>query len=239
MQKKVLIAERQNPYRKKLADLIRTVQRDVTVWEACDTEQAYRYAMEHTIDVFIVGVVGGQRADVPEYRFISGLRDIHRYMFAPVILISDMEDESGYAFHTLHCYDCVARMYDLQYMQKLIAQALLHTTERISVSRLFLKKNNIVYPVMCSHIIFAQVTGKMMHIYMQNEKKHEVPYLTIRQMLSDADCPYLIQCARDTVVNMQMISAVDMSNRYITMNTGHMLDIGGKFLKRFRKELLK
>lgn len=235
MQKRILIVEEQEASRRELVSLVRSVYSDASIRETGDVAQAYRYAMEYTIDVFLVGVLAKQRTDVPEYRFIASLRNVRQYMFAPVILISNIEDAAGYVFRTLHCYDCIERPYNPQYLRRVIERAACYTTKQYEAAWVFVRKNRVVYPLVCRRIEYAQVSGRVMHIHMHDAQVHEVPYLTIRRFLEEADYPYLFQCARNIVVNLQKISMVDITNRYITTEAGHVLELGGAFAGKLKE----
>lgn len=235
MQKRILVVEGQEAFRRELVSLVRTVHSDAIIRETGDIGQAYQYAMEYTIDVFLIGVLAKQRTDVPEYRFIAGLRNVRRYMFVPVILISNVEDEAAYAFRTLHCYDCIERLYNPQYLRRVIQRAACYTTRQQETASVFVRRNKVVYPLACKRIEYAQVSGRVMYIHMQDAQVQEAPYLTIRRFLEEADYPYLFQCARNIVVNLQKISVVDMTNRYIVTETGDVLELGGAFVARLRE----
>lgn len=235
MQKRILIVEGHEASRRELVSLVRSVYSDASIRETGDVAQAYRYAMEYTIDVFLVGALAERRTDVPEYRFIAGLRNVRQYMFAPVILISNIEDNAGYVFRTLHCYDCIERPYNPQYLRFVLERAACYTTKEYEAARVFVRRNKIVYSLACNRIEYAQVSGRVMYIYMQDAQVYEIPYLTIRRFLEEADYPYLFQCARNVVVNLQKVSMVDMTNRYIITETGQMLELGGAFTGKLKE----
>lgn len=237
MRKRILLVEQRDAYRREVSTLVKALGTDICLMEAQDIARAYQYAVEYTVDVFIIGVLSQRRADVPEYKFIARLRRMRQYMFAPVILISNIEDETGYVFRTLHCYECIETPFNRDYFRQVIEQAVCHTTARPVDASIYLKKNRIVYPVSCNQIVYAKVMGRMMYIYMQDACPHEIPYLTIQQLLEEADFPQLIQCARNTVVNMAKVREIDITNRYVTVVTGDTLDIGYTFIKKLKKRI--
>lgn len=237
MRKRVLIVEQRDSYRREVADIVRRLRTDLCLMETQDVASAYQYAAEYAVDVFIIGVLPQHRMDVPEYKFIASLRRMHRYMFAPVILISNIEDETGYVFRTLHCYECIETPYNPAYLQQVIEQAVCHTTERPSDASIYLRKNRVVYPVSCSRIVYTKASERTMRICMQDADVYEIPYLTIRQLLEEADYPYLLQCARNTIINMTKVREIDITNRYVTVVTGDTLDIGLAYVKKIKERM--
>lgn len=76
-----------------------------------------------------------------------------------------------------------------------------------------------------------------MRICMQDADVYEIPYLTIRQLLEEADYPYLLQCARNTIINMTKVREIDITNRYVTVVTGDTLDIGLAYVKKIKERM--
>ena len=237
MQKRVLVVEQSVKQAHEIAKLIRAISMDILVIEVYDIEAAYQCAAERVIDVFVVGVIPCNRLEVQEYKFIENLRNIRRYMFAPVILISNIEDISGYIFRRLHCYEHLERPINITYMEEVLRSALYHTTDRRVDKSVYIKRDNVVYPVLCRDIVYARVNSRVLQICMQDSYMHEIPYMTMQRFISYADHPHLVQCARNTLINTRRIRNIDITNRLVTMTNGDVVDIGVSYVGRLKEYL--
>lgn len=237
MQKRVLIVEDDQTCRKRLANLIREVDGNALIWEACDSAGAYKCALEHTIDVFIVGIIlePRLRTDMSGLDFIRNIRKFNKYLFTPVIIITSVEDPTNYAFRELHCFDYIEKPYNPEHVRDTLRKALRYTTGDCESKMLYLRNRRVLYPIKCENIVYIQIISRTMYIYMLDGRHYTSLYRTCGQLLEEMDCIYLFQCARGTIVNINHIKSVDITSRYITLVTGDMVDIGITFIHKVKK----
>ena len=70
------------------------------------------------------------------------------------------------------------------------------------------------------------------------EELLEIPYITIKEFMSEADGFGFCQCSRSTVVNKNYIKSVDTINRYISFRgTDKIVEVGPVYRKKFVKEM--
>lgn len=237
MRKRVLIAEADRSCRKRLVGLVHEIDGDALIWEVCDSANAYKCALEHTIDVFIVGIILEPRirTDMSGLSFIKNIRNFSKYLFTPVIIITGVEDSTNYVFRELHCFDYIERPYNPDYVREALRKALRYTTGDSGGKVLYLRHKRVLQPVKCENIVYIQVISRVMNIYMLDGGHHVSLYRTCIQLLEDLDCVYLFQCARGTIVNINHIKSIDLTSRYITLVTGDMVDIGITFTSKVRE----
>lgn len=221
----------------KLADLVYEVEPEAVIWKAADSASAYKCAMEHTIDVFLVDIVldSKQRGDVSGAIFVKNIKNYGKYYFTPIIIITYVEDISNYFFHELHCFDYIERPYDSLRLKQVIKKALRYTTLDNECKQLYLRQNRIFYHINCEDILYAQVVNRAIYIYMADGEYFKSMYRSMARLLDDSDCPHLMQCSRSTVVNIKCIESIDITNRYISLTNGDVIDIGITYVSRIRE----
>lgn len=237
MRKRVLVVEQSYEQAKTIINMILSIDNDIHVIHTDSIEAAYKSAIDCVIDVFIIGVLSHGGLEALEYTYIEAIRSIGRYMFTPVILISNVEDSSYCIFRRLHCYEQLDIPVNYLYMREVLRKALCHTTERLLDKCIYLKKDNVVYPIMCKDIVYVRVNTRVLYISMKDGYVYEIPYFTIQRFLNYADYPYLMRCSRNTIINIKMIRAVDMTNRLIDMVNGDSVDIGMTYLGKIKEYL--
>ena len=61
--------------------------------------------------------------------------------------------------------------------------------------------------------------------------------MTMQRFISYADHPHLVQCARNTLINTRRIRNIDITNRFVTMTNGDVVDIGVSYVGRLKEYL--
>ena len=91
--KQILIVEDNNKNMEKLCEVLKDIK-DVYIHKAKNSEQAYRYALEYNIDLFIVDIILNTKvfADISGLKFIESIRSINGYKFTPIIVTTSLED---------------------------------------------------------------------------------------------------------------------------------------------------
>ena len=62
-------------------------------------------------------------------------------------------------------------------------------------------------------------------------------YMSMQRFISYADHPHLVQCARNTLINTRRIRNIDITNRFVTMTNGDVVDIGVSYVGRLKEYL--
>ena len=105
LDKQVLIIEDHDESMDKICQLMDKFE-DVVILKAQNSDIAYRYAMEYSIDLFIVDIIlkTTEYADISGLKFIEAIRTVDRYKFTPVIVTTSLEDPKFHAYAHLHCF---------------------------------------------------------------------------------------------------------------------------------------
>lgn len=86
--KNILVIEDSEQYMDMICSKLSNIT-DINVYKAKDSAQAYKYALEENISVFIVDIILDTNAlgDVSGIKFVERIRTIPEYKFTPIIHI--------------------------------------------------------------------------------------------------------------------------------------------------------
>jgi len=241
MDKIILLLESETNRRKRIEELIYDTLDHVRIFTSKTIAEAYRILVERTIDIFIVNVVldGNDATDTAGMRFVSRIREIPKYTLAPVIIISSLIDSSMYAYEELNCLGYIHKLFSEEKMRELLRKASYFTTDRGLEGTLFFRKNRILYPVKVKDIVFMERKNNITYVHLNNRTVLDIPYISYTNILDYADSSCLLMCNRGTVVNINYVKAVDVTNRFVVLkdNWG-MLDIGVTHRKKVVSKFL-
>ena len=75
-----------------------------------------------------------------------------------------------------------------------------------------------------------------MHIHVDNGEILKIPYITLKKLQSDVEGYSVIQCSRNTLVNMEFVQNADFTNRVIQLKDNHgRVEIGVMFKKNMKE----
>lgn len=242
MKKSVLIIEDDISQQGMLKQLVLATGRDVEVYTADNITEAYRLLVEKTMDVFLVDIILDTKkpTDTSGIKLVEKLRRIQKYMFTPVIFVTSLEDPTLYAYRSLNCFGYIEKPFDPARIAELLEKALNFTTEREKEISLSFRKDGVLYPVKVKDVIYMESFRHTMYIHLANKTVLEIPYVTCRKVLLDADTDCLVRCKRGTLINKEYVQGVDIPNRYLILKDGlGTVEIGTKYKKRILAEFLQ
>ena len=239
MKRNVLIIEDNKECREALAELTRKCETAGAVFCVDNSADAYKYAHEEEIDLFLVDIVlnGKDAHDVSGIVIVEELRKMERYAFTPVIFITSLVDEAMNAFHNLHCFDYIEKPFDIEKVGKVINAALKAPLSDGREKEVFYyRKDGVLYALNVDRIIYLEIALRNITIYTLDETI-TLNYLSLKQIMAELPRKYFIQCNRNVVLNRMFIEYVDKANLFVKLKNGKMVKIGGKMKKGFLDEL--
>lgn len=241
MAKCILIVEDNTNSANMIKKIIASIDPSVEALTAASSEAAYKHAMEKDIDVFIIDIVLDNKVmgDTSGIKFAECIRGMQRYLFTPFIFTTSLEDPQMYAFRELHCYGYLEKPIDVEQAKELIRGALRFENTKILSEIIYFKKDKIIYPINIDDIVYTQNENHEMTVYHKNGSCLKIPYKTCSQLLKEVRTNHLVQCSRNTLVNIQYIKSIDLVNRYITLEDPEhtRIDIGRSFIKLVERKI--
>lgn len=197
-----------------------------------NAEKAFKIMLERTIDIFIVNasLSISDASDTEGLRFVACIREIPRYIQAPVIIFSCLRDPQMYVYEELNCLGYLSKAYSGDKLKKLLEKASAFQTKRNIDKILVFRKSRVLYPVPVKDIVYMTRENRVTIVHMVNGDVLEVPYLTYAKLLQDADDNRLFMCNRSTIVNKDYVYAVDPTNCFVVLRDKRgMFDIGMRY----------
>ncbi len=240
MVKKVLILEDKDDTRRMLVYLVKEVQPDAVVYEASEEQTAYAIAMEKTIDLFLVDIIlhPERKGDVSGGDYAQNIRNVDKYLFTPIIIITSMYDPKMCMYSSVHCYKFIEKPFDPEKVKKTIAEAIRYKTENKEGRRAIFRVDGVLVMVLIEEIMFIESVDHRLRITTISEKL-QVLYKSCNTILEELDCDDFTMCKRGVIVNLNYVSIVDPVNRYVYLRgCKEVLEIGPILKKEFMRKVM-
>ena len=143
------------------------------------------------------------------------------------------------AYEKLHCYNFVEKPFDTDKVRQMVAHCLKFPGFQEEDKTLYFRKDGIVLAVDRSDIVYAESVNHIMYIHTRRSDTLEIPYLTLKRLLDEADSPDIIQCSRSAIINKRFVHNVDMTNRIIQLRDNYGRVEIGLMYKKLLKEIFK
>ncbi len=165
LDKQVLIIEDHDESMDKICQLMDKFE-DVVILKAQNSDIAYRYAMEYSIDLFIVDIIlkTTEYADISGLKFIEAIRTVDRYKFTPVIVTTSLEDPKFHAYAHLHCFRYFEKPYDEEELEESIRSALEFRTIKKAKNFYSYKDDGIIYSVKIKNIVYFRTLDRIIFL---------------------------------------------------------------------------
>lgn len=218
-----------------LSQITITVQPDAKIVTFSSINGAYDAALNNTFDLFLIDIV--LRTDIPGdtsgIKFAGMMREVKRYEFTPIIFITSMEDYGLHAYSQLHSYSYIEKPFDVEFVKETIRNALRFPCTHEQEKTLYLAKDQILYALKTSEIVYAESINHKIHFHKKDGKELVIPYRTIKSILDEADDSNLMQCSRKTIYNVKYVEYIDKINHYIKLEgVDQLLEIGRTFINK-------
>lgn len=231
----VLILEDNRQILNVLEKLVLSVAEDEKVYVTDNVGEAYKIAMEISIDVFMLDIIlyGDKKGDTSGMQYAQSMRKLERYRFTPIIFITSLEDPEMYALRDLHAFGYIEKPFAPSQVENLLRDALHFKTQKEKDAMMFFRKDGILYPVKCNRVIYMELIKRKICIHMKNGDVLSIPYKSFREIMEEANYEKFVQCSRNCVINIDYIKNIDKTNRFITLKgTKTAVEMGGTFIKK-------
>lgn len=231
----VLILEDNRQILNVLEELVMSVAEDEKVYATDNVGEAYKIAMETSIDVFLLDIIlyTDKKGDTSGMQYAQSMRKLERYRFTPIIFITSLEDPEMYALRDLHAFGYIEKPFAPSQVENLLRDALHFKTQKEKDAMMFFRKDGILYPVKCNRVIYMELIKRKICIHMKNGDVLSIPYKSFREIMEEANYEKFVQCSRNCVINIDYIKNIDKTNRFITLEgTKTAVEMGGTFIKK-------
>lgn len=240
MKQNVLLVEDNEKAREMLVKILGEIDEvSIHVLEAENIDLAYRYAVQYTIDLFLLDIIidTSVSGDTSGMKFAAHIRNMNQYKSTPIIFVTSLVDQELFAYSELHCYQYLEKPYDAEKALVKIREALGLKVEKENDKRIFFRKNGLILPVLIRNIVYIECSKPFMKVVMINDAL-KLGYHPMNKILQELDSSDFLQCNRNTIINVNHIESIDLINRFLKMKPeGTLVDIGEVYEKAFMSEL--
>lgn len=236
--KNILVIEDSEQYMDMICSKLSNIT-DINVYKSKDSAQAYKYALEENISVFIVDIILDTNAlgDVSGIKFVERIRTIPEYKFTPIIITSSLEDPKLHSYSYLHCYRYFEKSYDINELMDTVKEVLEFETPKEESKIIYYKRDGILFSLQTKDIVYVENRNRYIE-YHCTDGVHKAPYASCKSIIQELGDNNFAQCNKHVVVNMNYILSIDSVNRYIKLiNNYGELEIGPRLKKEFMSRL--
>lgn len=218
--KRILILEDNVDSREYMEKIVRDACQEQDLIFACaNVEDAYRYAANSNIDLFIIDIMmkTGAVNDVSGLIFVEHMRERQCYLFTPIIFVTALQDLNRYTIEHLRCHTFIEKPYDNQKVRDIVAEALLFPGKRPVRKYYSFKQDGIIVQIASNEFVYAEVDQHRIVLHKSNGEAEKITYMSLHRLLEEIGDNDIFQCSRNTVVNRAYIDKVDFVNRVISL----------------------
>ncbi len=218
--KKVLILEDQTETREALGKIVESVDSSVKVFLAESVQQAYLWAMEYTMNIFMIDIIlepGKKGGDTSGIRFAENIRKNEKYIQTPMIFVTSLYDSRNFVYSELYCYKYIEKPFDVNRVRAVVEQALRFRTVEDDTKFWHYSVDGILGAVPLCDVIYVTSRNHILYVVTKRETIR-IPNKPCKDFYEEADSDSFLKCRRGTIVNRRYIKSVDPVNRYIYLN---------------------
>lgn len=239
--KRILILEDNADSREYMERIVREVCQERDIIFACENvEDAYRYAANSNIDLFIVDIMlkTGAVNDVTGLTFVEHMRERQCYMFTPIIFVTALQDLNRYTMERLRCHTFIEKPYDYWKVKDVVAEALLFPGKRPDRKYYSFKQDGIIVQISADEFVYAEVDKHRIILHKNNGETDTINYMSLHRLLEEIGNDDIFQCSRHIIINRAYIDNADIVNRVINLkNDLGSVEIGVTYKNEVRQIL--
>lgn len=239
--KRILILEDNPIAMNHLRAIIKKINIKCRIYGVTNIIEANDCMLAKDIDLFLVDIIldTSRPGDTSGLSFIQNVRKIEKYLFAPVICITSLQDPKLFVYEELHCYRFVEKPFDDESVRENVEKCLRFPRENTERKILFFRKDGIIVAVGREEIVYVESNNHALILHTRDRGILQIPYITIGKFLIQCDSDKFIQCSRNSVINRQYLKNVDFTNRIIELKDNFGRVNIGIMYKKILKENLK
>lgn len=237
--KQILVVEDNKYSMNRICSILKEIE-GITVIKAENSGEAYKYAVEYAIDLFIIDIIldSTKEADISGMAFAESVRNMGKYKMTPIIFTTCLEDPKLHAYAHLHCYEYFKKPYDVEKLKEAIVTTLQMNMPKCEKEYVCFKVNGIVFPVKIKDIVMISNKTTSTCIQCANGGSIDAPYKSSRQLLLELNSNKFLKCNKSIIVNIDFIESIDYKINQVKLKKGFgEVKIGRRILKGFKEGL--
>lgn len=224
----VLILEDDRASLKALEAILLDYSEDICVHAASSYYEAKNLLntdIRYGLFLLDVNLDGENREDIGGILFAKEIREKFCYTFTPIVMITAIGAMEMQAYREIHCYQYIMKPF-LPEQVKEVVKKVLEKEKQETPPSIVVKRDGVNYQVNCTDICYIKAIHRGVCLHMKNEKWN-IPYVSLKQIISRLPEDMFLQCHRMFIVNRQEIEYYDTVNRIVKLkNCKDIIEIG-------------
>lgn len=232
--KRVLILEDNTVAAYSLEKAVKNMDLNAEVTCVTQYVDACMMVTDRFFDLFIVDIILDKSYvhDTSGLEFISFLRNMKRYEFAPVIITTSLDSPKMFAYDELHCYQYLEKPYAIKDVEQVIEKALKVPQRMDEDNYIYLKNEGCVWPQRINEIVYVYYKDRKV-IVKSVDGINSFFYKSVSDIKNHLPGSHFFQCNRNTIINKRYIHKVDViRNKIILKSEYGSFEIGRTFRKK-------
>ncbi len=238
--KQILVIEDNKYSMNRVQNILKHIP-DIIIIKADNSGDAYKYAMEYTIDLFIVDIIldSTKEADISGIKFAENIRKVEKYEFTPMIFTTSLQDSKLYAYANLHCYGYFEKPYDENELRQAVMKSLrFYQSRKVEKENYCYKEDGVLSVIKVKEIVYIDNQRTKLLIRCNNGEIVQTPYRSGKNILLELNSNRFYKCNKNIIINLDYVNHVDLGHRIVTMKESYgSFTIGRRFLKGLVEEL--
>lgn len=169
--------------------------------------------VKYALFLLDVNLSGANHEDIGGILFAREIRELFRYTFTPIVMVTAVGAMEMQAYRELHCYQYIMKPFREEQVTEVVKKVL-EKENNEKPATLVVKKDGVNYQMNCEDIRYIEAIPRGICIHMK-DKEWSVPYIGLKQVLKKLPGEMFFRCHRMFVVNRREIEYFDMVNRMI------------------------
>lgn len=191
---------------------------NITVYAASSYEDARKLlASDILYGLFFldVNLSGENREDIGGILFAREVRERFCYAFTPIVMVTSVGTMEMQAYRELHCYQYIMKPFLPEQVREIVRKVLEKEKQEEPPS-IIVRRDGINYQIKCADIRYIEAIHRGVRLHLK-EETWNVPYVTLKQLLSKVPEGMFLQCHRMFAVNRREVEYYDTVNRIVKL----------------------
>lgn len=214
----VLLLEDDQNSREALEKMLTDYSEEIRVHTASSYAEAkhlLKSEIRYGLFLLDVNLGGADREDIGGILFAREVREQFRYTFTPIVMVTAIGAMEMQAYRELHCYQYIMKPFCPEQVQEVVRKVL-DKEKQEDPPVIHVRKDGVNYQVKCDNIRYIEAIPRGIRIHMKNGN-WDIPYISLKQILSKIPEDMFLQCHRMFVVNRREVEYFDTVNRVIKL----------------------
>lgn len=239
--KQILVVEDNKYCMNKICLMLKELK-GIVIIKATNSGDAYKYAMEYSIDLFIIDIIlePTKEADISGITFADTIRKMEKYEITPMIFTTALADPKLHAYTNLHCYHYFEKPIDMDKLKEAVVKTLQMKIKKQEKEYVYFKINGIILPIIINQIVYIDNKVASLRVKCANGEEINTPYKSSRQMLLELDSNKFLKCNKSMIINMDYVEYIDYNQSIVKLKDDYgQVKIGKRLLKSFKESILE